>query len=253
MSVRVNLGCACFLLLSFRLLGQSPVIERPITLKDQSPKTSPIRVTGQVVVRCDSSRTMPFSYGEDIFAKNVSKRAVLFMAIHIDATGAGMPPDDFNYTEDYLFSDVLQPGSVETRNFPAQSFGTSINGDPETCSTPDPKPRATATVTFVQFGDGSAWGDRDVARFALDARSKAVSELDWLEHIYEQRGNDSFLVELGRAGDDGYLIAINALKYRCREKVSDPEYCHNAVLHVLQTARAREASMSMSGSARSQP
>jgi hypothetical protein len=121
------------------------------------------------------------------------------MAIHVEASGTGGPPHDENYTEDYLFSELLQPGSVEARNFPAQSFGTSVNGSVETCRRPDPKLTATATIEFVQFSDGLTWGDEDIAQFALDARSKAVAELDWLEHIYEQRGNDSFLEELSRA------------------------------------------------------
>lgn len=202
------------------------------------------------MLRCDSSSTLPFSYGENIFAKNVSKKSVLFMAIHIEATVAGAQPDDFTYTEDYLFSDPLQPDSVETRNFPAQSVGTSLNSNPKTCAKPDPRPTATATVEFVHFSDGSTWGDKDVGWFAFEARSKAVSELDWLEHIYEQRGKDSFLEELARADD--YPIAINELKYRCKEKTRDPEYCHN-VLRVLQTARSHEAAMSKSGSDRVQP
>jgi hypothetical protein len=194
---------------------------------------------------------MPFSYGEDIFAENVSNQAVLLMTIHIEATGIGMPPDDFTYTEDYLFSDALRPGSVETRNFPAQSFGTPVNGNQQTCEKSDPKISATATVEFVQFSDGSIWGDKDLAWFALDSRSKAVSELDWLEHIYEQRGNDSLLQELARADD--YAVAINELKYRCKEKASDPEYCYNAVRRVLQTARNNEAAMSTSGSDKGEP
>jgi hypothetical protein len=254
MTVRLVLAGTCLLLLSpSPLPGQSSVVERPITLKDLSPKTSPISVTGQVVLRCDSSSTMPFSYGENVLAKNVSKKAVLFMAIHIEATGPGTPPGDFNYTEDYLFSEALQPGSVETRNFPAQSFGTSVNGNQQTCEKPDPKLTATETVEFVQFSDGSIWGDKDVAQFALDARSKAISELDWLEHIYEQRGNDSFLEELSRVDDYSYAIAINELKYRCKEKASDPEYCHNAIQRVLQTARGHEAAMSTSVSNDGEP
>jgi len=251
MTARATLAGACLLLLPFPLLGQDSVFEWQIPLKDESPKTSPISTAGQVVFRCDSSKTMPFSYGRSIFAKNTSQRAVLFMAIHIEATGAGGPPDDFTYTEDYLFSDPLQPGSVETRNFPAQSFGTSVNGNPKTCSRPDPEPTASATLEFVQFSDGSIWGDKDVAWFALDARSKAVSELDWLEHVYEQRGNDPFLEELARADD--YAIVINELKYRCKQKADDPEYCHSAVLRVLQTTRSHEAAMSASGSDKGEP
>jgi hypothetical protein len=223
-------------------------VERRMRLQDVSVKGSPVTASGYVTYRYDDSKKLPFSYQENILAKNVSTKGVLLMVMHVEVNGT--PGRDETFSQEYFFGDALEPGAIEVRDEPGASFGQAVNGVPLTDSGHDPHAVAKVRVEFVQFLDGSTWGDAGRAKTVLDMRSETLAELDRLEHIYEQAGEDAFLEDLAR-GDD-YLPTISQLKSTCKNNAKRSNCVHDAVQRTIDAAKDRQAEMN-SGIARQVP
>jgi hypothetical protein len=231
--------------LLFALLGPNrascSAVERQMKLKDVSAKTSPISVSGYVTYRYDDSKQFPFSYQENILAKNVSGKSVLLMVMHLEANAG--PRGDETYSQEYFFGNALEPGAVEVHDEPETTFRQEVNGTPLVDSGEDPHAAAKVRVEFVQFGDGSTWGDADSAKTALDMRSATLAELDALDHIYEQKGEAAFLEELARADD--YPPAISQLRNACNGKAEKSSCAHDAIQRTIDTAKHHQTEMDL--------
>ncbi len=173
--------------------------------------------------------------------KNVGSKSVLLMIVHLQA-GRG-PVRDERFAEEYFFADALAPGESDVHDVPEERYGAAlVNGEPYTI---EPHLVAEARAEFVQFSDGTTWGDRDAAEHALYTRKRTVEELDRLEHLYEQKGESTFLEELANA--DEFLNVISQLKSICREKAAYASCTYNQMRHTLLTARDHEAATKSSG------
>jgi len=223
-------------------------VERRMKLQDVSAKESPISVSGYVTYRYDDSKALPFSYQENISARNVSPKSVLLMVMHLEAEGT--PGRDETYSREYFFGDSLKPGAVEVHDGLGTSFGQAVNGVPLAVSEHDPHAAAKVRVEFVQFSDGSTWGDAGSAENVLKMRSETLAELDKLEHIYEQAGEEAFLEEFERADD--YLPTISMLKHACKDKATTSNCAHGAVQRTIDAAKDHQTEME-SGVAREVP
>jgi len=220
-------------------LAMCEVVEQFMEIQDRSDKGSPIQIAGHMTLGYDKTNQFPFSYQESLSIKNVSTKAILLMVVQFDATSG--PARDEKFSQEYFFGDALGPGQVEAHDFPAQRYGTPlVNGEPVPYQ-PDLHPTAEAHAEFVQFGDGSTWGDADAATNVLGLRQKTLAELDLLEHLYEQRGESAFLEELAKA--DGLLSVIYQLKRRCENKPAYVNCTYESVHQTLATAREHEAAL----------
>jgi len=204
---RIATGMGLFVPTFFSLLiamfnptsASCSVSEQRMEIQDASDKGSPIQISGYMTLRYDSENRFPFSYEQSTSVKNVSSKSILLMIVHLEATSG--PGHDEKYSQEYFFGDALAPGQVEVSHDPEQRFGMSVvNGEPLPYSK-DPHPTAQGRAEFVQFSDGSTWGDADSAKDAFETRGKTLEELDLLEHLYEQAGESAFLDEFARADD----------------------------------------------------
>jgi hypothetical protein len=213
------------------------VSKQRMEIQDLSDKGSPIQISGYMALRYDSENRFPFSYEQSTSIKNVSSKSILLMVVHLSATSG--PGQDETYSQEYFFGDTLAPGQVEVSHDPEQRFGASVvNGEPLPYRK-DPHPAAQAHAEFVQFSDGSTWGDADSAKDVFETRRKTLEELDLLEHLYEQAGESAFLDELARADDS--LNVIRQIKDECSEKTADPKCTHNIVHRTFLTVRKHDA------------
>jgi hypothetical protein len=161
------------------------------------------------------------------------------MIVRLEASSG--PGHDEKYSQEYFFADALAPGHVEVNHSPEQRFGTPlVNGEPVPYRK-DPHPTAQAHAEFVQFSDGSTWGDADSATNVLSLRRKTVEELDLLEHLYEQAGESAFLEEFAQADD--FLDVIRQMQDRCREKTVDSKCAYNIVHRTFLIAKEHEAAI----------
>jgi hypothetical protein len=168
------------------------VVEKRMKLRDVSDSGSPIRVSGQLTFRDDGSQVTPFSYEITATTKNVSSKSMLLMVIHFEASGMGGPGHDERYSQEYFFTEPLEPGAIEKYESGHGSFGPrEALASPGADREPEP-PSAAASVEFVQFSDGSTWGDPDAAADAFEIRRSTGCQLEALEHIYEQSGSKPF-------------------------------------------------------------
>lgn len=108
-------------------------------------------------------------------------KSILLMIVHLEATSG--PGQDEKDSQEYFFGDALAPRQAEISHDPEQRFGTSVvNGEPLPYKK-DPHPAGQAHAEFVQFSDGSTWGDADSATDVFETRRKTLEELDLLEHL----------------------------------------------------------------------
>jgi hypothetical protein len=215
------------------------VTELRMEIQDLSNKGSPIQISGYMILRYDRANQFPFSYEQSTSVKNVSTKSILLMIVRLEASSG--PGRDEKYSQEYFFADPLGTGQVEISHGPEQRFGTSlINGEPLPYKK-DPHPAAQAHAEFVQFSDGSTWGDADSAADALDARRKIVEELDLLEHLYEQAGEAAFLDQFARA--DVVPDVIRQMRDRCGEKTADSKCPYSVVHRTFLIAKEHQAAI----------
>jgi hypothetical protein len=220
-------------------LASCTVTEQRMEIHDLSDKGSPIQISGYMALRYDSGNRFPFSYEQSTSVKNVSSKDILLMIVHLEATSG--PGQDETYSQEYFFGDTLGPGQVEVSHDPERRYRTEVNGKPLPYRR-DRHPAAQAHTEFVQFSDGSTWGDGDFAKDVFETRRKTLEELDLLEHLYEQAGESAFLDEFARADDS--LNVIRQIKDRCTEKTADSKCAYNIVHRTFLTAKEHDAAIS---------
>jgi len=210
-------------------------VEQRMEIRDLSDRGSPIQISGRMMIGYDSANQFPFSCQKSLSIKNISTRSILLMVVHVEATSG--PDRDEHFSEEYFFGNALAPGELDVRDFPEQRFGTTVvNGEPIPY-TKDPHPAAQAQAEFVQFSDGSTWGDADAARNVFEIRRRTLAELDRLEHIYEQAGESAFLDKFVRSDD--FLNVIRQLQEGCGEQTA-ANCAHNAVHRTFVVAKKHE-------------
>jgi hypothetical protein len=70
--------------------------------------------------------------------------------------------------------------------------------------------QAEGAVLFVQFEDGSTWGDAQVARDLLAARPRKFAFLEHLVETYYENGDAAFAALLNepKHGSPEYIVAV---------------------------------------------
>jgi len=173
----------------------------------------------------------------------VSKKGVVLTVVHFDASGVNAPGLDNNYEMDRFFGRPLRTGDLEKIKDAPISFGrATVNGTlvPEHVHH-HPHPKATAEVTFVEFVDGSTWGDVDAGREFILQRMSTLGELKRLEQVLNVQGTDEFARELSNSAASFQFPAIGALVSECKSKAVS---CLGEVLHsMLQAATEHQAEM----------
>jgi len=215
------------------------VTEQRTEIRDLSDKGSPIQISGYTILGYDSTNQFPFSLERSTSVKNVSPKSILLMVVRLEASSG--PEQDEKYSQEYFFADVLAPGQVEVNHDPEQRFGTPVVSGQSLPYKKDSHPAAQAHAEFVQFSDGSIWGDADSAINVLSIRRRTLEELDLLEHLHEQADESAFLDEFARADD--FLNVIRQMKDMCREKTADSKCAYDLVHRTFLIAKEHAAAV----------
>jgi hypothetical protein len=203
------------------LLGLSAVCDGQfkLALHNVRKHRTPVRVSGTISFQDDPSQALRYTYHTEGFLSNVSRKGVLLTVVHFEASGVDAPGLDSNWTMDRFFGPaVLQAGGLEKIEDPPMPFGGPIvNGKPVPEEVgPDAHPRATVQVTFVQFVDGSTWGDVDAGREFILRRRSTLGELKRLEQVLNAQGTDVFAREFSNSAASFQFPAIEALVSECK-------------------------------------
>jgi hypothetical protein len=154
---------ACVLLFSIAAPSGSEPPIHPITLTDLSGADCPLKSSGKASFQeVTSDTTIKVSYGFDVDFVNVGFKPILAYEASLDLNsdhGAKLHSDD---DVDFFFSsDALLPGSnIKWVEEPSRWIIVPYREVP-----PTGKPAAILRVTFVEFVDGtrfgnSVWGDK---------------------------------------------------------------------------------------------
>jgi hypothetical protein len=181
-----------------------------IAVVNISESGSPVLLSGTVTAGDEGSGVLRYSLTKDISCTNVSTKNILLAITRIKVTRLTTIDVDETRSEDYFFtSEVLKPDATDVWH---DSFGPFGKPTGETELKPE-EPRAAARIIFVQFADGSIWGDPTQAEDALRDRADTERELKLLVETYRTQGNEQFLTELTkptRLGGIGILQRLYA-------------------------------------------
>lgn len=188
-------------------------------LRDVSDDGTPVRISGTVLLEENPSEAIRYTYRIKGSVTNLSDKAILITAIHFDTVGLNAPNLNYEFETDRFFSpEVLEPGHAEEINpHPVPFEAPSVNGAavPDDADS-DIAPTATAEVIFVQFIDGTVWGDLDAGGRFLVSRNRNLGELAKLDRIFNEHGQEAFKDELLRSDSTIEFTIVGALLYKCR-------------------------------------
>jgi hypothetical protein len=164
----------------------------------------PITLSGTVLYVDDKPEPLPYSFRVTINATNVSSNEILAVIVNTKITGNFKIELQSTRKEDYFFHDKLI--GVKTSVQFEDDAGPFGSPRPKIDQLPKPS-EAIATVVFVQFADGSTWGDAAAGREMLLDRARELSELKQLAEVYDAKGNAEFVTALENRSSG------NAIKY----------------------------------------
>ncbi len=245
----------CVVLLG-SLLGTHAIsfCQSRVPLQDVSDKRSPIRVSGHISFQDDPAQPTRHTYRIEASIENVSRKDVVLVVIHIRSRGTDPHWLEGDRSSDDRFFGPKDLQSGETENIPATNveFGSSTPG--RKFGTPeanweflqeyigsDQAPVATARITFVQFADGSTWGDTAAGRDLLVYRREIFNELIRYQWVLDREGTSAFLNAYANRDTYLWFPLLYVLTTTCKAK---PDSCIIEGLHSLVgAARRHQAEM----------
>ena len=178
-----------------------------------------------------------YFYGVEALVKNVSDKDVLSWAVRFETSGGRASGLNFSYWHDYfLTGDALAAGAVESVHPSPSRFGAAtVNGAPITHATDSSTQATTASVRveFVQFRDGSTWGDGDVETEVFRERRQTLDKLESLQRLYSERGEKAFLDALA---EPTTLPCIERVKKDCQNNNDDSSCALGTIQKMLASA-----------------
>ncbi|MGA9931608.1 MAG: hypothetical protein WBQ13_11715, partial [Terriglobales bacterium] len=219
--------------------GDQEAKEQPsrYELRDISAHGSAIHVGGNVTFQDNPAVVIRYSYQVDAFAKNASKKQVLSWSVRFQTNGGSATGLNLSYSHDYFFSgDVLAPGVSDSIQPSPIRFGrATVNGAPiaEDADSSRQATTASARVEFVQFTDGSTWGDSETEAEVFRERRETFHKLESLQGIYSEQGERAFLDALG---EPTTLTCIESVKMDCQNNNDNSSCALGAIHKMLESA-----------------
>ncbi len=188
-----------------------------VQIQDESAQGSPLAIEGQVSYSEEllDGRLRTSSHG-DIFGKNISKKRILTLVARVN-----LPDIQASTLYDLYFSeDLIDPGAM-TRLWSDSGGFRSVPYDPSSASRQPAVKTVTVEVQFVQFDDGSTFGQRAFAVDLFRDRHVTVWALKQLDRIYVSAGEQEFRASLQEAsGLPGITGQTIVMIYRLEQESS---------------------------------
>jgi hypothetical protein len=176
--------------------GVAQTLPAPILVPvvDRSDTGSPISVAGNIsLLETVRGSEILSSRGENVTARNIGNKPILTVVASLDEVG---PHSGGNQTiveiDRFFVPDILMPGE----DFVLANKPVGVGHTVECCTNPlqaGRDPRAELRTLYVQFNDGSTFGDPKAGREVLARRAKAVHALHQVGYAYQEHGNTGFL------------------------------------------------------------
>jgi len=203
------LALLCLVLLSSRSLAQQTPIAIPF--EDTSVAGSPIEVTGKISVReMIAGNQVTSRWEENVNARNISNKPILLLIGELVEIGPHSSNGGMLISIDrFFYQNVIQPEA-------SIRLASGVKGHDECCINPLEEardPKADFRVLFVQFLDGSTFGDPASAEDVLASRTSTLHGLQELARTYLEHGEPQFQAQLEQAqGGSGEIYGIRRTK-----------------------------------------
>ena len=216
-----------------------------VKLKDTSPKLSPVDVSGVLLADDEPTQLLRYSNHVEGYLRNKSGKDIMLVILQFRSQNAGATAIDLTYQKEYFFGlDVLRHGEREPFRSSLARFGeATVNGRPIPKNEDErgSDERVTAEAMFVQFADGTSWGDPEIAQDAFIEREKTVRELDRLEQVLRNDGEFGLSQEFSK--EELMLPCIDSLRVACTGK---GDSCLADGLHsMIEAARHHQIEMKL--------
>ena len=225
-----------------------PNCSLPFTVAKQAG--SPLQISGEaraVTLRYDDGRQLDW-YFSRIELKNTGAMPMLLVIVGSRLEGFSETIFNNSNVLDYYFEPkLLQPGKTEAVYWPKPTFG-----NPQVADRPlPPEARATARTAFVQFEDGTTWGDAAEGKEFLRSRAIIEKELRRLLAVASEQGPSEFTKQLLQSEPRtfGGLSVIDEIRDAYAAK-KDPQAALDKLKAMLQAADEHRARLTASTAAR---
>lgn len=209
-----------------------------VQVQDRSASGNPFAVSGTVEIRetpLDNKRVKG-EISEDILVRNISGRAILTFVAWLDVVPAyGAPEHSVRQYERFFTSELIDPGDELIFSEP---YGYSISPYDFEKSSPE-SPRAELRIVYVQFLDGSLYGNVAHGRDIRRIRKLTWHYLKDLDKAYTKLGEADFLQELSEIVEPGENVLIENLRKMQRTRGTVAAVLH--MRHMLQAAEEHQA------------
>jgi hypothetical protein len=171
----------------FLLVGAAFAQERVVPFSDVSEHGSPLSLSASATFGSYQQVGMTFACKAEVSTRNVSAKPVLAFVVgfsHNSDVEAGYPNE---FTEYYLFGAPMRPG--ETLDHEQFVGWTGTVRKPRQIEISAEELSVRGEVLFVQFADGTTWGDPDEGTSSVQWEKNAFEQLKNLVSVYESYGS----------------------------------------------------------------
>jgi hypothetical protein len=151
----------------------------------------PVQLSGEFTATPDPLHQGRYSYNTTLSETNVSNKSIVLIAIKGHIVEGRL----FTHSDDYIYAtELFAPGNSRTFDSGNEPPGDTLPGEQAKSEPRENMP--TAYVAFVQFGDGSTWGDSTLGKALLRDRHLQWDRLRAFEQIYHANGEAKLIAEI---------------------------------------------------------
>jgi hypothetical protein len=208
----------------------SMLFGQTISISDDSPAGGPVSITGTVTFR-DS-----FNVDCSITGHNHSSKSIITSAVELKLTKPSGEPGQFMFDRDHFFKPLTI--SLPNSDFIISSdcqVGTELDV-PRTPKTPE----ARARVIFLQYEDGSVWGNAKVGAQLMAQRTEVLAFLKSLKSAYSADGPDGLGKAMAKDQKPGTMVWSKLAALRMIRDASGISAVAETVEQNLATAERRK-------------
>jgi len=217
--------------LSVYFFACSMVVGQTISISDDSPPGSPISITGTMTFR-DSLKI-----DCSITGHNHSSKSIITSAVEVKLTRPSGEPGQLLFQRDHFFKPLTI--SLPKSDFlitPECEMGTELDVPRRPTN-----PEAHAKVVFLQFDDGSTWGNPKIGQNLMEQRAEVLAYLQSLKSAYTNGGPAGLEQALEKNQKPGTMIWSKLTGLRLLLATSGISAVAETVDQNLATAEVRKA------------
>jgi hypothetical protein len=215
------------------LLASALAFGQKFDVSDLSASDSPISFTG-------TTKTLKTGTACVVTAHNNSSQSLLAMRVTGDAATRYQWDQPVAFTYDGFFKESGIPPGLDFDVVDEGSYSvvesTYVNGSLVKPPPPNFACHAKVKVLFIQFEDGSTWGDYETKKDVMASRAKSMATLTHLIEAYDSGGQTAFDAALNAS-------ELKGIAYRLKDEA---EYRKTTMIELarrrLAAGQKRQAS-----------